>query len=924
MLSNMTIRARLVTLSTTLLLVQACTDLYFMQTFDITSRASLEASQGVKEIEILGNIKADFDRLKASYDDVHYWMGDFATASSDGAITVNASKQELEQSIAALDREFPADAQVIKASIDTFEKSISKASAAYSKGHRGEGNSFLADSRNQAASVRDQLSGLGMGLVTQASASRERVAAINDRASHMSLAIVLAAILGGLGLTVGVLRSILEPLRGIVGTITGLTEGDLGMPLPKQRNDEFGSIIGALVLLRDALVERRRLTQETDRHRRRVVDAIESIGEGFTLYDASDRLELCNKKFLELYPDLVDLVQPGTSFSTVLEAAVERGGYDLGGRDRRDWMKERLNQRALSVGVKERRNRPIEHKQNTLWIRVSEQRYRDRWIRVSERQTHDGDCVAVYTDITELKARQAELELAKEEAERASRIKSDFLANMSHELRTPLNAIIGYSQLLHEDAVDRGEEETIADLKKIENAGKHLLGLINDILDLSKVEAGKMDVYIEQIDVHALVREVQTMVTPLAAKNSNSLVIDCPPESKTISSDLTKVKQSLLNLLSNACKFTNAGTVTLKVEERKTDQGNFIDFTVSDTGIGMTPEQMGRLFNAFQQADSSTTRLYGGTGLGLAITRSLVRILGGDVTVKSEQGKGSDFILTLPVDAPQQQQEAPAAAEPETEEPAGASEDAALATVLVVDDDDDARKIIGSGLAREGYRLLYASSGTEALEIAARERPDVITLDVMMPQVDGWSVLITLKADPELCKIPVVLVSHLSDRSVGIGLGAAAFLTKPVDRTQLATVIREQCGDHTIRSVLVVDDNEEAVAMTQHALERLGYPMAHAANGFLALDWLAENPAPLVILLDLMMPEMDGFQFLDRVKEHKEWRNIPVIVLSAKTLTPEERRRFADTVEQVIAKGAGSYTELADAVRKVLQGPRGG
>ena len=630
MLSNMTIRARLVTLSTMLLLVQACTDLYFMQTFDSTSRAALEASQAVKEIELLGNVKADFDKLKATYDDVHYWVGDFAQTTGDVAGNAAANRQRLDLSLSLLTHEFPDDARAVKDTVLAFESSIAKASTAYAKGQRNEGNGFLSDSRNQAGSVGDQLSGLTSKLVTQAAASRETVFAINDHASHVSLAVVLAAVMGGLGLTIGVLRSILEPLRAIVGAITGLTEGDLGIPLPKERNDEFGSIIGALVLLRDGLVERRKLTQEADRHRRRVVDAIESIGEGFTLYDARDRLELCNKKFLELYPDLVDLVQPGTSFSTVLEAAAERGGYDFGDRSKGDWVKERLIQRARSVGIKERRwNRPIEHNENTLWIRVSEQRYRNRWIRVSERQTHDGDCVAVYTDITELKERQAELELAKEEAERASRIKSDFLANMSHELRTPLNAIIGYSQLLHEDALDRGEDETIADLKKIENAGKHLLGLINDILDLSKVEAGKMDVYIEPIDVHALIREVQMMVEPLAAKNSNALIIDCPPELKTISSDLTKVKQSLLNLLSNACKFTNGGTVTLKAELRQTNAGGFVDFTVSDTGIGMTPAQMGRLFNAFQQADSSTTRLYGGTGLGLAITRSLVRILGG-------------------------------------------------------------------------------------------------------------------------------------------------------------------------------------------------------------------------------------------------------------------------------------------------------
>ena len=287
------------------------------------------------------------------------------------------------------------------------------------------------------------------------------------------------------------------------------------------------------------------------------------------------------------------------------------------------------------------------------------------------------------------------------------------------------------------------------------------------------------------------------------------------------------------------------------------------------------------------------------------------------LTVTSRLGEGSSFVLTLPLDAAPSAIPTPAG----VADPQGASAGSARATILVVDDDPDARRIIGSCLAREGYRLIYASSGNEAIEIAAREHPDVITLDVMMPQVDGWSVLVKLKADPELSRIPVVLVSHVSDRSLGIGLGAAAFLMKPVDRAQLVSVIREQHGDQSAHAVLVVDDDPASVGVTSFALERLGYRPAHAANGRLALEWLESNPAPLAILLDLLMPEMDGFEFMDQVRQQPAWRDIPVIVLTAKALTEEERRLFAETARQVIEKGSGAHVELAQAVRSLLRPP---
>ena len=516
-----------------------------------------------------------------------------------------------------------------------------------------------------------------------------------------------------------------------------------------------------------------------------------------------------------------------------------------------------------------------------------------------------------------------------ESAERANQVKSEFLANMSHELRTPLNAIIGYSQILQEDAVDAGQEDIVPDLQKIENAGNHLLGLINDILDLSKIEAGRMEAYIERIDVPALVQDVRMMVEPLAAKNSNKLVIDCPEAIGGVMTDLTKVKQSLLNLLSNACKFTEQGTITLKVSRHQGDgAGERIDFAVSDTGIGMSEAQMARLFQAFAQADSSTTRRYGGTGLGLTITRSFARMLGGDVTVSSTAGQGSTFLLTLPTEITQAIRPGVGA----DLHPAGAATPhdltgiahargapAAHASVLVVDDDPSARRIITEHLIREGYRVIAAGSGPEAIEIARRERPDAITLDILMPQMDGWSVLAAIKREPSLSSIPVILVSMVGDRSMGFELGAAAFLTKPVDRGELAEALRAHCHHHYAGTVLVVDDDPAMQQLTERTLDRLGHPAALAGNGQEALDWLAANPPPVVILLDLIMPEMDGFEFLDNLRRLPDGSAIPVIVISSKELTPEERQQLTSMTQQIITKGQSASMELTQAVRAVLE-----
>jgi signal transduction histidine kinase/DNA-binding response OmpR family regulator len=494
--------------------------------------------------------------------------------------------------------------------------------------------------------------------------------------------------------------------------------------------------------------------------------------------------------------------------------------------------------------------------------------------------------------------------------EQASQHKSQFLANMSHELRTPLNAIIGYSEILQEDAADLGEESLVTDLKKIESAGRHLLGLINDILDLSKIEAGKMDVYLEDVDIVPLLDEVKTIIVPMAEKNNNVLEYRLADNLGTMHTDRTKLKQSLLNLFSNGSKFTQNGRLTLEVRRFETDKP-MVSFAVSDTGIGMTEAQLGRLFQAFNQADASTTKKYGGTGLGLAITRNFCQLLGGDVTVSSKLGEGSTFTIVLP-DRPA----APAPAKAADAPPLSVEADAAP-TVLVVDDDPNARELLTANLKGAGYRLLQAGNGDEALNLARTMRPDAITLDVMMPKPDGWDVLSALKADADLRDIPVVIVTMLSDRGIGLSLGAVEVLTKPVERAQLTALIH-----HLVRRdgpVLVVEDDTVAREMIRQTIEKMSLPVAEADNGVQALGWLNQHPLPAVILLDLMMPQMDGFEVLDALAAHAQWRDIPVIVLTAKQLTAAERERLLGQARKVIEKGGASRLDIVAAINEAVR-----
>jgi CheY-like chemotaxis protein/two-component sensor histidine kinase len=463
--------------------------------------------------------------------------------------------------------------------------------------------------------------------------------------------------------------------------------------------------------------------------------------------------------------------------------------------------------------------------------------------------------------------------------------------------------------MLREDAEALNQD--LEPLHRVLGAGRHLLALINDILDLSKIEAGRMELNMGSFDLPPLIDDVVKTIEPLAAKNGNRVAVHCDPAIGTMHADQMRLRQALLNLMSNANKFTEKGTVTIAAHQGQENGRDWITLSVADTGIGMTAEQLGKLFQEFTQASSTTASKYGGTGLGLAISRHFCRMMGGDITVESKPGAGSTFTIRLPrtVQIEQEHAEPVHPTAEQTEEP----------LILVVDDDATVRELVGRHLERAGFAVVAARGGQEGLRLVRELRPAAVTLDIMMPDLDGWTVLAAIKGDPALASIPVVLMSIIEEKNRGYALGAADYLVKPVDRTKLIATLTSICGS-TVGRALLVDDDAMVRRGVRQALDPIGWKVTEAENGRVAVDALT-SARPDVIILDLMMPKMDGFEFLDELRGRPDWQDIPVVVITAKDLTDEDRDRLNGGVERIIQKSDRDemLRQLSRAISKCVK-----
>ena len=701
------------------------------------------------------------------------------------------------------------------------------------------------------------------------------------KATIWSAALVILLICALVAL--GISRLIVRPLKDLAMAMRRLAGRDLDVPVPGQdRRNEVGAMGRAVQVFKDNLIELERSSLL-----RATADTLPAM-VGYV--DAKRRVGFLNGEFgrwfdfgtddvARVYGRPIDRVFPDKSFpgsGKELEAALKGEAShfdcrlthgDAGKRDVEVSFRPHLAPNGSVLGV-----------------------------------------VTLLTDVTERKEASRALTAARDAAEGANRAKSAFLANMSHELRTPLSAVIGYTELLEEDAEEVGGGSMLTDLGKIKSNAKHLLGLINDVLDLSKVEANKMELVAEDIDIAVFARDAAGTVDALVARKDNKLVVEAADDLGTMRTDAVKLRQCMFNLLSNAAKFTEGGTITLSVRREVIGGADWVAFAVRDDGIGMTPEQVARLFQRFTQADDTTTRKFGGTGLGLALSRAFARLMGGDVAVESVEGEGTTFTIRLPAALPERAIEVDSAPQIDALDGHGEGD-----LVLVIDDEASQRELTSRFLRRQGYAVRTAADGRAGVDLARTLAPRVILLDVMMPGMDGWVVLRTLKDDATTRDIPVVMVSFVADASISASLGAVEALPKPVDWNRLKRVLdglHRDGGD-----VLVVDDDADTRVRLRAMLEKNGWSVDEAGDGAEALERMAEK-LPHLILLDLTMPVMDGFSFLHRLRRLPRGSDIPVVVLSARDITAAERESLREA-DSVLKKGDTSLRQITDEVRRL-------
>jgi len=631
-----------------------------------------------------------------------------------------------------------------------------------------------------------------------------------------------------------------------------------------------------------------------------------------------------------------------TQKNQALEAKVSERTRDLEAQAEK--LRAEISRRAGTEESLQARTRDLEEQAEQLKAEIASRKEAENAL-VERTRDLEAQTEKLKEEIAYRRLAEESLEVAREEAVAGARLKSDFIANVSHEFRTPLNAILGYGEILKFEAEKLSRPDLVEDLKSIETAGRHLLGLINDILDFSKLQAGKIELRHETFSVETLVEDVMTTIRPLARRNDNRIEVRYAEPPGTMTADPARVRQVLLNLLSNANKFTEDGEVTLEVCRRQVGEADWMQFTVRDTGIGIAPEKILTLFQEFTQGEATTTRKYGGTGLGLAISHRLCQMLGGDISVSSDRGRGSVFTVNLPVNAREAGQpagqpvervsaggeeelellpdEEAVAEEPESPPPESApasGPEPARDLLLVIDDDQIVRDLVRRFSEREGYRVVTADSGEEGLRLAREIAPNIITLDVMMPGLDGWTVLKQLKADSALAKIPVVMLTILDEKDRACQLGAAEYLVKPIDWEVFFDVLKKHRTTYPETPLLVVEDDIANRKALCRLLKREGWHVMEAIHGRSAFR-IMERETPGLILLDWMLPDMNGEEFLDQMSEDPRWRSVPVLLVTAKDLSEAEQEGLAGKVDRVLKKGHYTRSDLLSAVSKLMYKP---